>query len=163
MVVQRESAIGEAEAELKRAEIDLYNTRILAPYDGMVSETHTEVGAYVGIGTRVVSMISDREIEIEAEVPPDRVAGLVPGATVRFRLDDGTSHIAEVRSVIPQENVRTRTRPVRFLPRFLLSRQTKHTNKQSTHLSRAMAAASSGARVLPWQVRHAGSVGMARM
>ena len=117
-LVERESAIGEAEAELKRAEIDLYNTRILAPYDGMVSETHTEVGAYVGIGTRVVSMISDREIEIEAEVPTDRVAGLVPGATVRFRLDDGTSHIAEVRSVIPQENVRTRTRPVRFLPRF---------------------------------------------
>jgi RND family efflux transporter MFP subunit len=117
-IVERESAIREAEAELKRADIDLYNAKIRAPYDGAISETHTEVGAYVAVGQRVVSMISDRDIEIEAEVPTDRVAGLAPGTTVRFRLDDGTEHLAEVRSVVPQENVRTRTRPVRFAPRF---------------------------------------------
>ena len=117
-IVERESAIREAEAELKRAEIDLYNVKIRAPYDGAISETHTEIGAYVAIGQRVVSMVSDRDIEIEAEVPTDRVAGLAPGTTVRFRLDDGTEHTAEVRSVVPQENVRTRTRPVRFAPRF---------------------------------------------
>ncbi|MEX2454631.1 MAG: efflux RND transporter periplasmic adaptor subunit, partial [Rhodospirillaceae bacterium] len=75
-IAERESAVREAEAELRRAEIDLRNASIRAPYDGIVSETHTEIGAYVGVGAAVVSMINDRDLEIEAEVPTDRVAGL---------------------------------------------------------------------------------------
>ncbi|MEX2454630.1 MAG: hypothetical protein WD470_07995, partial [Rhodospirillaceae bacterium] len=42
----------------------------------------------------------------------------VAGRRGRARLDDGTEHLAEVRSIVPQENVRTRTRPVRFAPKF---------------------------------------------
>lgn len=117
-IVERESAIAEATAALRQAEIDLRNTRIVAPYDGVVAELFTEVGAYVPVGARVVSMISDRDIEVEAEVPTDRIAGLAPETTVRFLLDDGTEHRAAVRSVVPQENVRTRTRLVRFAPKF---------------------------------------------
>jgi RND family efflux transporter MFP subunit len=117
-LTERRTQAGEAEAELKRAEIDLYNATIRAPYSGIISDKHTEVGAYVSVGAPVVSMISDMNIEIEAEVPTDRVAGLEPGTLVRFRLDDGTRHSATVRAVIPQENVRTRTRPVRFTPQF---------------------------------------------
>ena len=33
-------------------------------------------------------------------------------------LDDGTRHEAEVRAVVPTENPQTRTRRVRFTPRF---------------------------------------------
>ncbi len=117
-LVERRTQASEAEAELKRAEIDLYNATIRAPYDGIISDKHTEVGAYVNVGAPVVTLISDMNIEIEAEVPTDRVAGLEAGTPVRFRLDDGTRHMASVRAVIPQENVRTRTRPVRFTPQF---------------------------------------------
>ena len=117
-IEERRSQLKEAEADLQRASIDLQNTRIRAPYDGVVSLKHTEVGAYVNMGARVVSLINDEDIEVEAEVPSDRISGLVAGSSVRFRLDDGTIHEATVRSIVPLENLRTRTRPVRFMPRF---------------------------------------------
>lgn len=117
-LVERRSQQKEAQAELDQVAIDLYNGRIRAPYDGVVSEKHTEIGSYVNVGNAVVTLISDTEIEVEAEVPSDRIAGLTVGRVVRFRLDDGTDHRATVRSVIPRENARTRTRPVRFTPQF---------------------------------------------
>lgn len=117
-LTERRSQLKEAQAELDQAAIDLYNGRIRAPYDGVVSDKHTEIGAYVNVGARVVTLISDTQIEVEAEVPSDRIAGLTQGRIVRFRLDDGTDHRAEVRSIVPRENARTRTRPVRFTPRF---------------------------------------------
>ena len=117
-IAERRSQLAEAQADLDAAEIDLYNARIRAPYDGIVSEKHTEIGAYLGVGARVVSLINDADIEVEAEVPSDRIGGLAPGAVVRFQLDDGTDHRATVRAVIPFENQRTRTRIVRFTPRF---------------------------------------------
>ena len=117
-LVERRSQQKEAQAELDQVAIDLYNGRIRAPYSGVVSEKHTEIGSYVNVGNPVVTLISDTEIEVEAEVPSDRIAGLSPGTIVRFRLDDGTDHRATVRSIIPRENARTRTRPVRFTPKF---------------------------------------------
>lgn len=117
-LVERRSQLKEAQAELDQVAIDLYNGRISAPYDGVVSEKHTEIGSYVNVGNPVVTLINDIEIEVEAEVPSDRIAGLTPGTIVRFRLDDGTDHRATVRSIIPRENARTRTRPVRFTPKF---------------------------------------------
>ena len=117
-VAERDSQIREAQAELDGAEIDLYNAAIRAPYDGIISERHTEVGAYVAVGMRVVTMINDTDIEVEAEVPSDRLGGLTRDAVVRFKLDDGSLHHATVRSVVPLENARTRTRPVRFSPQF---------------------------------------------
>ncbi|CAN0415617.1 unnamed protein product, partial [Discosporangium mesarthrocarpum] len=117
-LTERRSQLKEAQAELDQAAIDLYNGGIRAPYDGVVSEKHTEIGSYVNVGNPVVTLISDTEIEVEAEVPSDRIAGLTPGRVVRFRLDDGTDHRATVRSIIPRENARTRTRPVRFAPDF---------------------------------------------
>ena len=117
-LVERRSQMKEAQAELDQVAIDLYNGSIRAPYDGVVSEKHTEIGSYVNVGNPVVTLISDTEIEVEAEVPSDRIAGLTTGRVVRFELDDGTEHRARVRSVIPRENARTRTRPVRFTPKF---------------------------------------------
>lgn len=118
MIDERRARVREGEADLRRAEIDLGNSEIRAPYDGVVAARHAEVGAYVGVGAPVVTLINDGEIEIEAEVPSDRIAGLAPGAWVRLHLDDGTWGRAAVRALVPEENPRTRTRPVRFTPEF---------------------------------------------
>ena len=133
-LVERRSQLKEAQAELDQATIDLYNGEIRAPYDGVVSEKHTEVGAYVSVGARVVTLISDTDIEVEAEVPSRNITGLTPGFPVRFTLDDGTQHRAKVRSVIPRENARTRTRPVRFVPEFGRKRKPFAVNQSVTVL-----------------------------
>ena len=133
-ISERQSQLKEAQAELDQASIDLFNGIIRAPYDGVVSEKHTEIGAYVNIGSPVVTLISDTEVEVEAEVPSNRITGLAKGSIVRFTLDDGTWHRAEVRSIIPRENARTRTRPVRFLPKFGMKKKPFAVNQSVTVL-----------------------------
>jgi hypothetical protein len=51
-------------------------------------------------------------------VPSNRLLGLTPGTELTGRLDDGTAFTASVRAIIPDENPLTRTRAVRFMPRF---------------------------------------------
>ena len=74
----------------------------------------TEAGSYLQTGQAVVSLISDDQLELEADVPYDRLEGLTTGKQVSLTLDNGSDHIALVRAVIPEENPRTRTRKVRF-------------------------------------------------
>ncbi len=117
-VREAEAALARARAELRLAEIDLHNALIRAPYGGVVVQRHTVAGAYVDVGDPVVTLINDEAMEIEADVPSDRLFGLVPGRVVAVRLDDGSRHEAVVRAQVPSENAMTRTRPVRFTPRL---------------------------------------------
>ena len=114
----RRGQLREARAQLRQAEIDLADTAIKAPFPGVVTEKHIDIGTYLNVGARVASILNDTDLEVEAEVPSDRLGELSTGALVALTLDDGSRHRATVRAVVPTENVRTRTRPVRFTPNF---------------------------------------------
>ncbi|MBT3810751.1 MAG: efflux RND transporter periplasmic adaptor subunit, partial [Rhodospirillaceae bacterium] len=117
-VAETRALLAQAQAQLKRADRDLTDTEILAPYPGVISETHTEVGAYLSVGNPVVTIINDLDLEIEADVPTARIAGLADGDAVSIRVSAGKTIPATLRAVVPSENPRTRTRPVRFTPDF---------------------------------------------
>ena len=108
----------QAKASLALAEMNLARGTVRAPYDGVVTARHTEVGSYLKEGGAVVALVNDRYLEIEADVPAARIAGLTTGAEVAFELADGSRHRATVRAVVPDENAMTRTRVVRFTPDF---------------------------------------------
>ena len=124
-LVRRRSRVREATAALARArvqrkmaEIELARTTVRAPYAGVVTSRRVSPGGYVKAGDPVTTLVDDRHLEIEADVPADRLAGLAPGLEVRLELDDGSVHSATVRAIVPDENPLTRTRPVRFAARF---------------------------------------------
>ncbi len=124
-VIIAESAIGTADAtrvsaaaSLSLAQIDLSWATIQAPYPGVITKVHTEVGAWLAVGQPVVSLLNDLDLEVEADVPSSRVAALIDGTAVALVLDDGSEHMAAVRTVVPEENALTRTRQVRFTPHF---------------------------------------------
>ena len=118
VVAQEESAVARALANLELAEIALARMEIRAPYDGVVVLRHTEEGAYVNPGAPVVTLVNDKDMEIEADIPADRMKALTPGRRVAIRMDDGAEFQAVVRAVVPTENALTRTRPVRLIPDF---------------------------------------------
>jgi RND family efflux transporter MFP subunit len=109
--------VAKAEASLKLAQIELNYAVIRAPFPGVVTVKHTEVGAYVKAGDGVVTLVNDQALEIEADVPARRVAGLKPGRTVAFEMA-GKQYEAVVRAVVPVDSALTRTRAVRFVPNF---------------------------------------------
>lgn len=118
-----EAAIGEADAaislasaELGLADIDLSLGIVKAPFAGVITRKYVERGAYVNVGDPAFALINDRDLEIEADVPSDRLAGLFPGRELEATLSGRQSLSATVRALVPQENALTRTRQVRFIP-----------------------------------------------
>ncbi len=104
-----------ATAQLELADIAVTDATVRAPYDGVVTIKHTTAGAYVRVGDPVVSLLNDSEIEIEADIPADRLAALPPGTTIEAEVQNGGHIFAAVRAIVPEENPRTRTRAVRFV------------------------------------------------
>ena len=115
---EAESAVASARAELELAELNVYYAEVRAPYAGVVTERQSEAGAFLRIGETVVSLVAIAELEIQVEVPFMRLSGLTPGTDVDIELADRSLHSAIVRAVIPNEDPRTRTRPVRLQPEF---------------------------------------------
>jgi RND family efflux transporter MFP subunit len=113
-VTEAQGAVAKARANLQLARIDLHNAEVRAPFDAVVVRKHAVAGAYLAVGDPVVTLVNDQEMEIEADVPAERLEGVVAGREVAVRLADDTVLRARVRAVVPSENAKTRTRPVRF-------------------------------------------------
>ena len=105
-----------ATAHLKAADLDLKNATIRSPYGGVVTKKHVEIGTVVAAGEALITILDDQTMEIEADVPADRLTGLKPGQQVIVRVN-GKSLSAHVRAIVPLENPLTRTRAVRFTPK----------------------------------------------
>jgi RND family efflux transporter MFP subunit len=138
-VTRYRAELAEAQAKLMRtkaslqlAETELRYTQIRAPYSGAITRRHTETGAFIKEGQAVYTMVSDRNLEIEADVPMRRIGGLKKGKKVTFELIRGTTLDAEVRAVVPEENLRTRTRTVRFKPLFKTRPENIAANQSAT-------------------------------
>lgn len=115
-LIQAEADVVRAQADLAIADIALKDAKITAPYPGVVVSRHTVAGNYVRIGDPIATLLNDRDLEIEADVPAIRTTGLEPGTKVAVTLQNGRALRATVRVVVPQENRRTRTRAVRLSP-----------------------------------------------
>lgn len=117
--VRREQALlDRAQAALEQATIDLGDATITTPFPGVVADRYVAAGDYVSVGQSVIRMVNDQDLELEADVPTERLLGIRIGIEVGFLLDDGTRHTATVRAIVPEENPLTRTRRVRFTPVF---------------------------------------------
>ena len=116
LIDQNLARVERSRANLANAIDDLDDTAVRAPFDGVVTLRHTEVGAYLDVGATVITLINDRDVEIEADVPYDRLGALSAGSEVSFRFDAGPWSRASVRAIGVVENPRTRTRSVRFMP-----------------------------------------------
>jgi len=131
-VAEAEAAAARAQSNLRLAEIDYEYSQIRAPFEGIITERHTESGTYLSIGNPVVTLINDQDLEVEADVPSDRIEGLTPGRVIGVMLPDGSRHEAVVRAVVPEENAMTRTRPVRFTPAINGTRRPLAANQSVT-------------------------------
>ncbi len=119
----------QARAELRMADINLYNANVLAPFDGVITKRTVESGNYVSVGSPVVTMLNEKSLEVEAEVPANQLGGLTNGIEIDIKPEFGKSFKATVRAVVPEENALSRTRAVRFTPKFITPDDTVAANQ----------------------------------
>jgi len=89
VIVNRASLEGDvasARAALELAQIDLVNTRIIAPDDGQLGQIAARKGAYVSAGTRLTSVVPAEKWVI-ANMKETQLANVHPGMAVTFTVD----------------------------------------------------------------------------
>lgn len=81
-----EADVANARAALELAEIDLQNTRIVAPRDGQLGQITVRQGGYVTAGTRLTSLVPPQHWII-ANLKETQLADVKTGQRVTFTVD----------------------------------------------------------------------------
>jgi multidrug resistance efflux pump len=81
-----EAVVQGAQAAVRLAEIDLQNTRIVAPEDGRLGEVGARVGQYVSAGTQLLALVPER-IWVVANFKETQLSGMTVGQPVTFTVD----------------------------------------------------------------------------
>jgi RND family efflux transporter MFP subunit len=107
----RESA---TEARIASIEDDIARTQIRAPFAGIVTRIHTEVGEWIPTGGAVVSLADLSTVEIRLEVPEQYYVRLTPGSAAPARVDalPGLTLDGKIVAVVPSADPGARTFPV---------------------------------------------------
>jgi multidrug efflux system membrane fusion protein len=108
-LAQSSAELEAARAELKRTELDLANTEIKAPFDGVIADQMIEVGDYAEVGKTVFSIVDLDPIEMTGFVTEKQVASIAAGAEVDVRLLDGRETQGILSYIAPSADPATRT------------------------------------------------------
>ncbi len=111
---QAEARISAARAGLRRAQYNIENAVVRAPFDGIILEVTAQSGEFVNSGNVVVRLLDSGALEVEANVPSRYIGALQPEQPVGARTDNGSELTMMLRAILPTEFSSTRTRPVRF-------------------------------------------------
>jgi multidrug resistance efflux pump len=81
-----EAAVANAEAAVRLAEIDLANTRILAPRDGQLGQVTVRLGAFVNAGAQLTALVP-QTMWVVANMKETQMADVRLGQPVAFTVD----------------------------------------------------------------------------
>ena len=81
-----EAAVANAEAAVRLAEIDLANTRILAPRDGQLGQVSVRLGAFVNAGAQLTALVP-QTMWVVANMKETQMADVRLGQPVTFSVD----------------------------------------------------------------------------
>jgi RND family efflux transporter MFP subunit len=97
-----ESSANRREAEVARIDLEIRLAEINAPYDGLVLDVLTNVGASVTQkAPDLLTLLDLSQVEIAVPLSQDEAQRLKPGQSVRYAFADGEKRTARVRAVLP--------------------------------------------------------------
>lgn len=90
----RLAALAQRRAEHELAVQQLADTRIVAPFDGVVQRRTAGLGEYVAVGTPILTLVQTDPLRLRLEIP-ERAAWLVTtGQAVRLQVEGSTNFFA---------------------------------------------------------------------
>lgn len=109
-MAEAEAGIAQVAVALRRAEQDLADSVIKAPFDGVVTRRLVDTGANVASAppTDVMEVQEVSRLYLECSVSQEQAAGIANGTRLRFRIDNTDREVA-VTTVFPQVDAATRS------------------------------------------------------
>lgn len=120
-----EAEVAGDEAALRRATADagyqralLERHRVRAPFTGVVSARHTDLGEWVTPGQAVLDLVATEAVRLDFPVSEDYLSSLRPGARVDYHLNASPElrHRGEVDALVPVTDPGARTFLLRVAP-----------------------------------------------
>jgi len=107
-IISQEARLAKAESEVRRLEAELSKVMIYAPFSGLITEQDYQRGETVSSGDSQISLISNSNFRIEANIPEADIAGIRIGQRALVNLEaygDEEIFEAKVISIDPAETV----------------------------------------------------------
>lgn len=98
-----------AVAVLRRIQVELSNTEIRAPFDGVIEDLPNKFGSYLQPGSLCAVLVDEDPFLVTAQLSEKEVAALAPGDEATVQLIDGSIHKGKVRFVAKSADDVTRT------------------------------------------------------
>lgn len=97
-----EAAVANAQAALKAAQVDLDNTRIMAPSDGQLGQVTVRRGAFVNSGAQLMGLVP-QQMWVIANLKETQMNGVRVGQSATFKVDalDGAVLTGQVERISP--------------------------------------------------------------
>lgn len=108
-----QAALEAASARLEQAQEQLEYTQVRAPYSGIVTHRHVQVGEIASPGQPVMSGISLEELRVIVDVPQSVIPAVRGGATARIHLPDGQVIESRAITIFPFADMDSNTFRVR--------------------------------------------------
>jgi RND family efflux transporter MFP subunit len=87
----RAAVLRQRRAEYELALRQLSDTRIIAPFDGIISERRASLGQHVEIGTPLLTLVQADPLRLRVEIPERDAPRVAIGQSVRVRLTGDTN------------------------------------------------------------------------
>lgn len=107
--IARQAALETAIAGLDRAESDLANTKITAPFDGLLESDTAELGDFIQPGASCATVLALDPIKLIGYATEIQVSRIAVGALAGARLIDGTEVAGKVSFISRSADPTTRT------------------------------------------------------
>lgn len=98
---QNNARIRSALTALEAAQLDLHNTTVRAPSDGIITNLTVDIGHYAGAGAPIMTFISTKDIWVQADMRENSLGHIKQGNSAEMVLDSAPGRIfkGEVMSI----------------------------------------------------------------
>lgn len=103
-----------ARSEIEAIDVKIRDARSIAPFDGVVTQKHVEVGDTVQPGQPLLEFADTSNLQIQAEIPARLVPGLQVGMILPAKLDVGGWTQVRVARIFPIADPQRHTVTVKF-------------------------------------------------
>ncbi len=86
-IAEAEARVKQAQAQVSLAKIDLENTKIRAPFDGVIGHRGVQLGAFVQAGTNLAYLLETQKIWAEANFKETQIENMKIGQPVKIHVD----------------------------------------------------------------------------
>ncbi len=104
------------QSRINQFQYDLEQTNVRAPFNGYITEEHSQVGEWLDSGDNVVELIDIDTVQIKVDMPEKYVHMIKTGeeVNVTFNSLPGKEFTGEIVSIVPQADRSSRAFPVKI-------------------------------------------------